>query len=692
MDDFGMPSDFDFKGLSLIDVSSEDDCLIGFPFFDSISPHSSGKGTENKTTRFSLDPGNVEISSGFLEEAGELEEPPGFLESEDWSSMVGGNENGEIHILPGIQEDVNGYFESLMTLELLDGETLTLEDPGADLFEDIRASIQEFSKTPNTANSSVRKHKAAPKKLNIGLQEAGKTSKQSVTRSGEPTSSLHNLPKGLISRVGSIPTIPTRSRRLSLGDKIVKMGKDARSVTGRGTTLSKTPALGSSRFIVPRSLSSKSSCSSPASSATELINYCTLLESCASILSERIEKPSLNSIKQKNDPRKVHPSSGYSISKPYKNVPKGKNQAGSSKLSSSISPANSTTVESSESVASISAANQRSNSVKASMCSVEAGVEVTGVLDGSVKKVSAETSGPLHSASMKLSGLRLSSPKTGFDGVRSSGRSTNMNMLSYSGVPGGSPKSGAKCTSPTGSSNSAKIGKLQRVRTFTAIQSPDFDVKQTSSLVRSIPSLSNQKPSNAATKVLSAPRNNPKSSTVTFPTLQNKSSPRAFRESDLEDQGVGGRIKDTKIVPLDGVLQTADNLTSMTMEKAAEKGSDSGPYCKTRTLSLHNTNQEEAPVKNSGIMEVDINSDTHKECISDYHFAHGQKELMNSLSNPTACCPVSSEITYGLRKPFSVKDSFYNIDAPLEGLSGTAPVVDKTTVLQIPESAVPENS
>ncbi|KAK8600253.1 hypothetical protein V6N13_059930 [Hibiscus sabdariffa] len=774
MDDFAIPSDFEFQGLSLIDVSAENDCLIDSPFFDSISSHFSGKGTENKHLKFNLDPGDVEISSVFLEEAGELEEPPGkhrkpnlrknftwdnaffgsagFLESDEWSSMLGGNQNGERYRLTGIQEDVNGSFESLLNLEL-DGGTLSLEDPEVYLFEDIRPSIQKFSKTPNTANPSGKKafttqdKKAASKKPNIGLLDTGKTSKQSVTRSGESTSSLHKLPKGL-SRVGYMSTPPIRSRRRSLGDKCVKMEKDAK---GRGAILSKTPALGSSRNIVPRSLSN-TSCSSPASSTTELINYCTLLESCASILSERIEKSSSISIKQKNDSRKVNPSSDCTISNSYKNILKGKNQAGNSKLSTSlksstklsscISPASSVTVESSESLSSISAANQRSNIVKVSLgtgshkglatncdahqdlvsknhptgqCSVEASVEFTGALDESVNEVSAETSGPLLPASLKLSSLRLSSRKDGFfDGARSSGGSPKGNLLSHPSIPSGSPKSGAKGTSPTASSTRAKIGKLQPVRTQTAIRSPNLDVKQTSSLVRSRSSMSIQKPSNAATKVPSALRN-PKSNPRSSPKSQNTSSPRTGRESNSKVQGIGSaetivsqiaslggkegaRIKDTKIVPLDGVLQTADNVTSefgvqltVALEEAAEKETDSLSYFKTNTLSFYNTNQEEDPVKKSGTVEADINSDTRKERISDYRIIHGQKELMNSLTNPTPC-PVSSEITSGSRKPFSVKDSFYNIDSPLEVLSGTAPAVDKTTVLAIPESLVPENS
>lgn len=68
--------------------------------------------------------------------------------------MIGGNEKGEIHTLPGIREDVNKSCDSLTTL---DSETLTLESLEADLFEDIRASIQKSNKASNIANSSGKK-------------------------------------------------------------------------------------------------------------------------------------------------------------------------------------------------------------------------------------------------------------------------------------------------------------------------------------------------------------------------------------------------------------------------------------------------------------------------------------------------------------------------------------------------------
>ncbi|XP_017609563.2 uncharacterized protein LOC108455526 [Gossypium arboreum] len=613
-----MQIDFDIEGLSLIDVSSEDDCLLS---------QSSENGIKTRTVWFSLDLDNVEISSGFLEEAGELEQPPGsleqdelrkngkynlrksltwdnaffasagFLEPEELSSMLGGSEKGEISRFPGIQEDVNRSFDSLT---MLDTKILTLENSDADLFEDIRASIQKFNKISNTANSIGKKElettysesvsfskkvafitqdkmkqKAAPKRPNIGVKDTGKTMKQPLSKSGESTSSLHKLPMGL-SQFAPIST--TSTRRLSLDAKIVKMEKNAKSVTGRGTTVSKTRGLGGSRHIVPKStLSAKSSSCFPDSSTAELRNYCTLLESSASVLSEGIGKSSLNLTKQKNDSRKVNPSSsGYTISNPSKIVAKGKNQAGNSKLStflksstklsSSISPASSISVQSSESLSSTSAANQSPNIVRdrlrigshkglttncdvhqdldspnhpTGQCLLEAGAEVTGALDERVNKASQETSGLLPPASLKPSSLQLPSPKIGFfDGVRSSGRSPNGNMLYHPGGTSDSPNIEAKSTSPSGSSNSAMIGKFQPVRILTAIKGPKVDVKQTSSLVRSRSSSSIQKPSNAPTKVPSASRNL-KSSPGTSPKLQNKSSPRTDRGSYSKAQGIG---------------------------------------------------------------------------------------------------------------------------------------------------------
>ncbi|KAK9026744.1 hypothetical protein V6N11_039578 [Hibiscus sabdariffa] len=734
-------SDFNITGLNLIDVSSEDDCLINSPLRHPLIPQSTEKGSETKTVRFAE---SVEISSGSHEsheEAGKAKEAlesseekkpskngkynlrkslawdsafftsEGFLEPEELSNMLGGNEKGQIQTLPGIQEDVNKSYDSLTTL---DSETLTLESLEADLFEDVRASIQKSNKVSVTANSTGKKElkitdgktvssskkvelttqdkvhsrnvramkqKVTPKKPNVGVKDSGKTLKPNVTvksvaRSGELTSYLHKPPK-VLSVVGPSP------KRVSLGAKNVRIEKDTKTVTvaaGRGSTVLKTP-LGGARNIVPRPKpSSKSSSCSPSSSKTELNSSCSSIESCASVLSNRTSKSSLNLIKHKNGSRIV---------------PKSKIQAGSSKLttflksatkiSSSISPTSSISEWSSESSLSISAANQSFNFVRASLssgsrkgpaincdahevldsqnhptgqCSQGDGAEVTGSLNESEDKVSAGTSELLHPASMKPSGLRMPSPKLGFfDGVRSSGRTPNGTMLFHPGVPSGLPKIGAKITSPSGSLNKAKIRKLQPVRTLSTIQNPKVDVNQTSSAIKLRSSLSIKNSPVAATSVPSSSRNL-KTSPGISPKLQNKSSPRNGIGSaeKVVDQGIkdGARTKDTKIFPVNGVLETTANIASKSDDE--------------------NTIASKQAAEN----------DTQKEPIA---------ELENSLPNPTPTSqsPMSSEVTCGSRIPFLAKDSFYNTDASHDVLSGLA-AAEKTAPLPFLGSTFPENN
>ncbi|XP_039015670.1 uncharacterized protein LOC120146076 [Hibiscus syriacus] len=619
----------------------------------------------------------------------------GFLEPEELSSMLGGNEKGHIQTLPVIQEDENKSYDSLTTL---DSETLTLESFEADLFEDVRASIQKSNKVSVTVNSSGRKElKTTEASRNVELTTQDKTVK-SVARSGESTSYLHKPPK-VLSSVGPSP------KRVSLGAKNIRMEKDTKTVAGRETTVLKTP-LGGARNIVPRSKpSSKSSSCSPASSKTELNSSCSSLESCASISSNRTNVSSFNLIKHKN---------GSGI------VPKSKIQAGSSKLptflksfsniSSSISPASSISEWSSES-SSISASNQSSNVARINLssvslkgpaikrdvhsqnhptgtCSQGDGAEVTGSLNESENKVSAGTIKLLHPASVKPSGLRMPSPKLGFfDGVRSSGRTPNGSMLSHPGLPSGLPKIGAKNTSPSGSSNKEKIGKLQPVRTLTAIQSPKVDVKQTSSAINSRSSLSIRKSPIAATLARSSSINL-KTSPGISPKLQNKSSPRNGIDSAEKVAGQGSKdgadTKDTKIVPVDVVLETISNVASksnvenkISSKEEAENDTHSYTYLKTKTVLLYDASKEEATVKD------EINT-VRKEPIDKFE---------NSLSNltPTSPSPMTSEVTCGSRIPFSVKDSFYNTDASHDVLSGLA-AAEKTTPLPFLESTFTENN
>lgn len=88
--------------------------------------------------------------------------------------MIEGAEKGKKHVLPGIEEDISRSTDSLSTLE---SENLTLESLEAELFEDIRASIQKSSKASNMANSS---RKAASQEIDTQTLSCKYTCSESV--------------------------------------------------------------------------------------------------------------------------------------------------------------------------------------------------------------------------------------------------------------------------------------------------------------------------------------------------------------------------------------------------------------------------------------------------------------------------------------------------------------------------------
>ncbi|XAR69034.1 hypothetical protein NMG60_11000484 [Bertholletia excelsa] len=72
----------------------------------------------------------------------------GILDPDELSSMIEGVDKSGKHFLPGIEEDIRRSSDTISTLE---SENLTLESLEADLFEDIRASIQKSCKSSNIA-------------------------------------------------------------------------------------------------------------------------------------------------------------------------------------------------------------------------------------------------------------------------------------------------------------------------------------------------------------------------------------------------------------------------------------------------------------------------------------------------------------------------------------------------------------
>ncbi|XP_039036332.1 uncharacterized protein LOC120173134 [Hibiscus syriacus] len=266
----------------------------------------------------------------------------------------------------------------------------------------------------------------------------------------------------------------------------------------------------------------------------------------------------MDTIRQNNDSGLVNSSSSsYTSTNASKSAAKGKSRTGHLVLSTTLkSP---TKPHSSKSFASsspgewssegslsspTSTANKRFNVVSASHThqpSLGDGDEVTGSLDESESKASDGSTGFLHPAEIKPSGLRPPSPKFAFsNGVRSSRHNRTRSVPSLPVVLIGMPKIEEKSTIPSGGSNKASPRALQRSTTI-------------------------------ATKAQSASRN-PKLSSGMSPKLQNKISQKTGRESYSKAQGIrsaekifgsdfpklvvkiggkdGSRIKDTKVVPL----------------------------------------------------------------------------------------------------------------------------------------------
>ncbi|XP_028112680.1 uncharacterized protein LOC114310783 [Camellia sinensis] len=331
----------------------------------------------------------------------------GVLDPDELSSMIEGVDKGRKHFLPGIDEEICRSTDSLSTLE----SDLTLESLEADLFEDIRASIQKSSKASHMASSSkapsgeaetqpictlkkvnltsktMMNPKPASKKPNIGMQGPGKLTKQSsgfsqgtqpVARNGGPTSSLEKAPK-VIGRPNPISSAALK--RSSLCGNQVKSENDkekSASVPGKVAPSTKIHGLGGScRAVHKPALSSKasSSSSSTLSKTKPPPKSSSLTDSSGSASSANVGISPVNSTRRKIVSSSVNPTSSSSILKTQAKVAlKKKGQSGlsaclmSSKLSSNnTSPASSISEWSSESSSSTSTVNQRSNTSRASI-------------------------------------------------------------------------------------------------------------------------------------------------------------------------------------------------------------------------------------------------------------------------------------------------------------------------------------
>ncbi|XP_039024985.1 uncharacterized protein LOC120158134 [Hibiscus syriacus] len=561
MCDYDLQSDFDIKGLCLIDVTAEDDCLIDTPFLDTLS---GGELEEDETKgngRKKLHKSMTWDSSFFSSAA--------FLEPEEFSSREYVNRSPDSSTMsPSKREHLEADFDEDNGASIQKSNSVSDNAVYKEL-ERKDSRIVSSSKRLEYSNPDKVKQKAAPKKPNKATKDPGKTMKQASARPQTSQACILRINIQLLlllnmlyhERAVSTPSLRkplnVLARRASLGAKDFIMEKDAKSPTGRGTTISKTPAMDGSRNILPRT--PRSSRSSTLSSSSN---------------------SSMDMIKQNNNSDLVNSSSSsYTSTNASKSAAKGKRRTGHSTLSTSLkSP---TKLHSSISIASSSSgewssegslssptsnANKRSNVVRVSLGSSSLkglvtesdaqqvsdlrhthqpslgdGDEVTGSVDESESKASDGRTWLLHQAAIKPSGLRPPSPKLAFsNGVRLSRHNRTRSVPSFPAALIGMPKIEEKSTNPSDGSNKASPRALQRSTTI-------------------------------ATKAQSASRN-PKISPGMSLKLHNKLSQKTSRESYSKAQGIrsaekpigsdlpklvvkvggkdGSRIKDTKVVPL----------------------------------------------------------------------------------------------------------------------------------------------
>ncbi|KAJ6382080.1 hypothetical protein OIU77_030685 [Salix suchowensis] len=702
---------FEEKTQSLIDVSFEDDCLYNSPSHDCHVQFSETKAEAKNKLGFAEANNTQSVFDG-----GELGPDPiksmepervkkdtkynlrkslawnsafftsaGVLEPEELSSMIG----CEKHMLPGIEEDIHTSSDSISTLASDNLILMNLEE--ADLFGDIRASIQRSTKGPDIENSSSKvgspktesktvrssekvdvasrnkvpalekvdvasrnkvKPKAAPNKPNAVMQGTENTAKLSVPINGE-SKSLCRPPK-IVGRV--VPILAQATKRASLG---------ANRVKEEGA---KVPVFSGPRNAMPRpTLPVKSSLRS-SSAMKSASTASSSIDSSGSLSSDCSSKYSMNSVRRESDSRTAnHSSSGSNVKTTLKFLSRSKNQSTSShlspylksmnKLSSSISPASSISEWSSASLSPTSTHNKKSNSSRSSFdissCKDASGdSDASHVLDSQnhfddensvghgtqvglpgecVKKVPTGRSSVLHPDSAKPSGLRLPSPKIGFfDGGKPAAHTPNKSKQSHTALPSGLPGFRAGSVNPSGGSNNAKLGKLQPAR--TAVQGTKISDQAAALGMKSKSPSPLQESSNAAARASSALKNEKHGASkfmkrVVF-TGGNENACSLKVKNETERSDAPG--EDTKITHRNGLPDKATGLSSIPKDESMtslEKIIVDGLTEQIGAVDFYMEMHKEARGDSLSLSHDDVGRD-----------ASGIQEEFKQLSKPT-CSP-----------------------------------------------------
>ncbi|CAH9078218.1 unnamed protein product [Cuscuta epithymum] len=419
--------DLEVKGLSLIDDASEND---DFVFTMSPSPLKPTGTMDVQEQRDMDDKGNlldilpevhVSMEPERIKRKGKFNlrqslawdtaffTDAGVLDADELSTIVKGAEKNS---LPMIDEDVSRSTDTITTFE---SDNVPLEHLEAELFVDIRASIQRSnnkvsdsmiqvrketssdadsaSKKPGTTLRNVPKPKLPPSRTN-GAQALGMPKGQqkptegiqgyrkgvkpditrvakSITKSGDSTSSLAKLPK-IMGKANPIPATMLKRASLSANqNKIDHEKTKTNTVTGKGVQTSRVFDSSNACKVLPRpTLLSKSS-SMRMSGATKMQSSRTSTDSTTgSTLSDKGGKPVLPVARRKIVTKQPvsQPSNGSTHKTPSKTPLKNhKVSSGNSTISnylmsskinnSNVSPASSISEWSSVSAASSSCSN-----------------------------------------------------------------------------------------------------------------------------------------------------------------------------------------------------------------------------------------------------------------------------------------------------------------------------------------------
>ncbi|XP_020212384.1 uncharacterized protein LOC109796934 isoform X2 [Cajanus cajan] len=697
------------RRLSIFDVSSADDSLLdGNPldhqhsdllctpnskkFEDAATklqqwdhePHSndsSGTGKPKKNSKCNLRK-SLAWDSAFFTSAG-------VLDAEELSSIIEGVEK---HELADIQEDVYKSCESISTLA---SDSLTFEsvEMEGDLFEDVRASIQKSSKKscPAVTNTKVppspralpgfhthdtskkvgvvsrNKMKAplASKNPSAGMQGFGKMTKKDNTifpqlpqkpAATRRESSILKQSK-VLGKSSSSSTIS--SKRESLGNLHVKSDRDkAKRIVGdRVSSVTKASVIGSSRGIVPKpSLPSKSPSGPPVSTRTKSVTSISSVktpsrkkaESLSSLMSATKLSPSISPASSISDWSSSESSSSTSMAK------RVCNNSSRSSLDS----------DSSRKVSLDTDADQGTNSRIPQSDSHLEKPEAQHIGFTSEKQRTTPGATVLPPTHKKPSGLRLPSPKIGFfDGVKPLVRTPRGGLQPRSVVPGGLPKHGAE--SPREGQNKAEVGKVDPSRSIVSIENTKPNYQQ-------------------------APHPNTLHASLDVPIktsgcVQNVKSSSDIPMGAAENASLFHVVENAHhdLLPHKGV----NNLENAHLDNQIDCLSKQVGHMDLNFETQEKLNGDSLSFLQTGINSLDKSSSLelsgHKKLID----CPKKGELLKGSS--TTCLSVSPtnfDVAASIRTPFTVKDSFCNMD----GVVFTESTISeaKSTNLIVPESIV----